>query len=542
VTLAFAQIPKGFRAEAAGSWKSTMHWQVKGGTDQTLGVADGKCEHRGGLHGTATCTVKTDKETVLGMFAGTINPQKAFMAGKISADNLPDMMKMGAAFDFQKIGAAIAEARQAAAAGGGAAAAPSDPVAEAFELLPLGFQAEKAGSWSANFHFVVKGGTDHTLKVGGGKAESAKGLSGAPNCIIKTDAETIVGLLGGTVDGTKAFMAGKISADNMAELMKFSQFFKLDPSKVAEARKARAGGGAAAPAAAAAAPAKKTVDLRQAIGRRYMADYAIAVGADMKAYAQATNDPNPRYLEGDVVAPPIYPVRLFKPLMFKAVGDPDIELDMLRLVHGEQDMTWHGPIRPGDIVNLRGVLESVAQKSKGCVAAWRMLGVVEGETRVEARMSVFVRGQMLPGVEPGQTFGNVPAEADGEPQGEPAATQSMKVTKDQPKRYADVSLDDNPIHVDEAVAKAAGHPTVILHGLCTMAFAGKAIVDEILKGDSSRLRRLSVRFSKVVLPEWTLTTKIWPAGKTAAGHDAWRVETVNQDGVVVISNGWAETL
>ena len=111
---------------------------------------------------------------------------------------------------------------------------------------------------------------------------------------------------------------------------------------------------------------------------------------------------------------------------------------------------------------------------------------------------------------------------------------------DQPAIYAQVSLDDNPIHTDESVAKAAGHPTVILHGLCTMAFASKAVVDEILNGDAERLHRLSVRFSKPVLPEWKLTTKIYDAGMTDNGYHGYRVETSNQDGAVVISNGWAE--
>jgi acyl dehydratase len=116
----------------------------------------------------------------------------------------------------------------------------------------------------------------------------------------------------------------------------------------------------------------------------------------------------------------------------------------------------------------------------------------------------------------------------------------MTVAMDQPSRYAVASLDDNPIHTDEGIAKAAGHPTVILHGLCTMAFAAKGIVDELLDGDSSQLHRLSVRFSKPVLPGWELTTRMHSAGTTPGGRKAYQVETTNQDGLVVISNGWAE--
>lgn len=532
ITLCFAAIPKGFKAAAAGGWTSTMHWTIAGAPPQTLVIRDGTCTHQEGLQGTSTCAVKSDRDTVLGMFSGKVNPQKAFMAGKLSADNLGDMMKMGAAFDFPAIAAALQASKPAAAA-----AAPTDAVADAFAVLPQAFRADKAGSWAANIQFVVAGGSNQTLIVEGGKARVEGGLQGTPTCTIKVDKDTVIGMFAGTVDGTKAFMAGKVVADNMGELMKFSQAFKFDPNLVKKP--------AAATTEAAPEPApKKSADLGSAIGRRYAADFVVANGAHMAAYAQATNDPNPRYTDlgraGGIVAPPIFPVRLFKDLMFKCVGDPEIQLDPLMLVHGEQDMVFHGPIRPFDIVNLRGTLESVSQKGKGCVAAWRMYGFVDGQSRVEARMAVFVRGQMIPGLEVGKTLGHEPTGSPGEPSGAPIATQSMTVAMDQPKRYAAASLDDNPIHLDEGVAKSAGHPTVILHGLCTMAFAAKAFVDEVLGGDSTRLRRFAVRFTRPVLPGWTLTTTIWQAGKAPSGFDGYQVEVKNQDGVVVAGNGWAE--
>ena len=537
VTTAFSCIPAGLKADDAGRWGAILHWVIQGGTDQTLVIADGVCTHTEGLAGTPTCTVKTDKDTVVGMFSGQIDPTKAFMAGKIVADNLPDMMKMGSVFDFESIGAAIA----AALADGG----DGDPVTDAFLALPYGFQAAAAGDWSSVFHFAISGGTDQTMTVAAGECTVEAGLVGTAACTIKTDADTVIGMMNGAIDGTKAFMAGKITADNMGEMMKFASFFKLDEDAAAKAAAAR---GVAAPAKAAAAPAKEPVDLREAIGRRYSADFVVADGDDMVAYAHATNDVNPRYVEGLArapinstnVAPPIYPVRLFHPLMFKCVGDPDLDLDMLRLVHGEQDMTWHRSLRPGEIVNLRAVLESVAQKSKGCVVAWRMLGLIDGDVVVEARFSVFVRGQMLAGVESGAVFGEVPVQGSGRPEGEPSASSTMTVAMDQPARYAEASLDDNPIHIDESVAKAAGHPSVILHGLCTMAFATKGFVDTVLGGDSTQLRRFAVRFSKPVLPGWELTTKIFDAGLTERGTHGYKIETVNQDGVAVITNGWAE--
>ena len=413
-----------------------------------------------------------------------------------------------------------------------------DDVSRAFACIPAGFKADNAAGWKAVMHWAIKGASDQTLTIGEGAAAHSVGLAGTPTCTVKTDAATVLAMFKGEIDPTKAFMAGKISADNLGDMMKMGGAFDF-PTIGAEIARVLGGGGDSP----AAAPAKN-VDTASLVGRRYSADFVVAGQEEMVAYAMATNDPNPWYVdidrEGGTVAPPLFPVRLFHKLMFQCVGDADLSLDMLRLVHGEEDLTWHAPLRPGDIVNLRGTLEFISQKSKGLVVGWRLYGIVEGVTKVEAMFSVFVRKQMLPGVEPGTTFGVIPPGPSSKPEGEPALSSSVEVTQDQPVRYAAASLDDNPIHLDEEVAKRGGLPGVILHGLCTMAFGGTALVEGLLDSDPSRLRRYAVRFTKFVLPGETLTTKAWEAGPLPDGGTGYHVQIENQNGEVVAGNGWAE--
>ena len=419
-----------------------------------------------------------------------------------------------------------------------APAEDGDPVTAAFGCIPAGFKADAAAGWNAVMHWAIKGGRDQTLTIGGSTCSHSVGLVGTPTCTVKTDTATVVGMFKGEVDPTKAFMAGKISADNLADMMKMASAFDFATIGAAIAAHAPSEGATSAP------PTRPPLDLRDAIGRRYSGEYVVIDQDSMVAYALATNDTNPEYVDvarrEGTVAPPLYPVRLFHPLVMRCVGDPDLSLDVLRLVHGEEDLTWHAPLRPGDIVNLRAELQVVSQKSKGCVVGWRMMGIVGGELRVEALMSVFVRGQMLPGVAPGSTFGQGPIPPSGSPEGTPTLAVAMDVSVDQPARYAAASLDDNPIHLDDNVAKSAGLPSVILHGLCTMAFASKAVVDGLLDGRPERLSRLAVRFTRPVLPGWTLTTKVWDAGDLDNGNRAYHVQVENQDGVVVAGNGWAE--
>ena len=52
-----------------------------------------------------------------------------------------------------------------------------------------------------------------------------------------------------------------------------------------------------------------------------------------------------------------------------------------------------------------------------------------------------------------------------------------------------LSADPNPLHADPAVAKAAGFPRPILHGLGTFGVAGHAILKSLCGYDPARLDR-----------------------------------------------------
>lgn len=72
-----------------------------------------------------------------------------------------------------------------------------------------------------------------------------------------------------------------------------------------------------------------------------------------------------------------------------------------------------------------------------------------------------------------------------------------------PIYYAAASGDFNPIHIDPAVGEAAGLGGVILQGLCTLGWAVDAFIGYL--GDPGRVTRVSVRFSRPVALEDTIT-------------------------------------
>jgi acyl dehydratase len=98
-----------------------------------------------------------------------------------------------------------------------------------------------------------------------------------------------------------------------------------------------------------------------------------------------------------------------------------------------------------------------------------------------------------------------------------------------------LSADLNPLHVDPAVAKAAGFSRPILHGLATFGVAGHAVLKSICGYNPGRLKSIAGRFSGPVFPGETIRTELWRDGNVVS----FRVQAVERD-IIAINNGRAE--
>jgi acyl dehydratase len=280
---------------------------------------------------------------------------------------------------------------------------------------------------------------------------------------------------------------------------------------------------------------------QEAAGRTYPSSTYEVTAEAIRQYAAATNEDNPAFTGENPVAPPAFPVVPGAAVLAAALFDPELGVNLARLVHGEEDHVLHAPIRPGDVLTVGGSLESVDVKESGeTFTIYTSLTNQDGTLVAEIRSLMFVRGS-------GSRTKSAPAEPAPEP--EIAFSAVQKIDDDQTYRYAEASGDHNPIHTNPEFARgAAGLPGIIVHGMCTMAFAGKVILDEACGGDPARLRRLKARFSKPVFPGETLTTKAWLSAAPEAGPEGapgavtYEFETLNTRGSPVLRNGVAEVL
>lgn len=216
------------------------------------------------------------------------------------------------------------------------------------------------------------------------------------------------------------------------------------------------------------------------------------------------------------------------------VRDPRSGVDWKKVLHGEQGLILHRPLPPEGELSARTKIEEIVDKGPGKGALiYSSRTLVDTTTRepiCTLTSTTFCRGD--------GGFGG-PSGPSPAPRSIPERAPDLTCDLPTSRRAALIyrlSGDYNPLHVDPAVAKAAGFHEPILHGLGTYGVAGHALLRVLCDYDPSRLSRMDVRFSSPVFPGETIRTEIW---RTGAGQAAFRSRVVQRD-VVVLNNGYAE--
>jgi acyl dehydratase len=250
------------------------------------------------------------------------------------------------------------------------------------------------------------------------------------------------------------------------------------------------------------------------------------------AYAAATNDTNERHTSGEL-APPVFAIVPVWDAMTAAAGLVTPPEAFERVVHAEQDMRFVRPIAPGDVLRSKATPIHVAVRGVGTTVAVRTETTdPTGAPVNEQFVTLFFRGP-FEGQSGGEPAPDHKLTAATKASG-PVAEVTYRFDEDQTFRYAEASGDPVPIHLDDAAAQAVGLPGIIIHGLCTMAFCGRAVIETVAGGDPTRLARLAVKFSRPVFPGQEITVRIYAAGDGAFGFEA-----LNADGQAVVKDGLA---
>ncbi len=278
---------------------------------------------------------------------------------------------------------------------------------------------------------------------------------------------------------------------------------------------------------------------RALVGKTYPPQTVLVTAPAIAQYARACNEDNPRFLDErnprGIIAPPLFGAVVGWPSVVSVLADPELGIDLFRLLHREQDMFFYTPVRPGDQITSRGKILAIGEEAAGETLVVEILCSNQNGQKVQRMLfTAFVRGRR-------NKHWRRERSEEKTPEGEPLLRVHQVIDPDQTYRYAQASGDHNPIHTDEDVARRVGLPGIIVHGLCTLAFASKVFMDHFCREEPERLKRLRAHFSRPIFPGQTISTHVWK-GELKGQLQAYAYETYGPTGFTVIRGGRAEVV
>ncbi len=196
--------------------------------------------------------------------------------------------------------------------------------------------------------------------------------------------------------------------------------------------------------------------------------------------------------------PATYPHVLAFGLHMALMTRGDFPFAPVGLVHTENSITQHRPIRTTELLDLRARATQPEAHPKGRTFTLVTEARVGGEVVWEDVSTMLRRGG---GSDVKRRGGRSPAV-------ELPARAQWRLPGDLGRRYASASGDRNPIHLTGLTAKLFGFPDAIAHGMWTQARCLAA-----LEGRLPRAYRVDVAFRKPIGLPATVT---WATGRSAA--------------------------
>ncbi len=209
----------------------------------------------------------------------------------------------------------------------------------------------------------------------------------------------------------------------------------------------------------------------------------------------------------------------------------DVGLDSRRLLHGEETMHLFAPLpSSGSVTGVTRVAEIYDKgldRDAVLVIERNVFDDASGVLLATLTSSLVLRGAGGFGGPPGPPtrVAAAPASPAQYVLDLPTLTQSALMYR--------LSGDRNPLHADPVVAAAAGFAQPILHGLCTLGMATRAIVRTCFAESPGQLHQLGARFSAPLFPGETIRVEIW----NQPGQGRFRARSLERDSAV-LTNGF----
>ena len=127
------------------------------------------------------------------------------------------------------------------------------------------------------------------------------------------------------------------------------------------------------------------------VGREKIREYANAVGEQEPVH----HDREAARAAGfrDVVAPPMFCVVYSAPAMGPAIVDPELDINLVAMVHGSQEFVWGEPVCSGDEITTAAKVVDISERDgKGFYVFESVSTNQDGDEVVRGTWTNIVRG------------------------------------------------------------------------------------------------------------------------------------------------------
>ncbi|KAL2620526.1 hypothetical protein R1flu_000731 [Riccia fluitans] len=197
-----------------------------------------------------------------------------------------------------------------------------------------------------------------------------------------------------------------------------------------------------------------------------------------------------------------------------------LHYDPKLLLHGEQYLEIYKPFPTRGRIRNSSRIAGLHDKGKAAIVELEVLSydVGTGNLLCLNRFTIFLRGAGGFSSSSSKLFSYskrtsnlenvVPLKMKAFTDSPPTAVFEDESHTSQALLYR-LSGDYNPIHSDPAIAGQAGFERPILMGLCTLAYAVRAVIRCLCFGDPGRVQSVQGRFLSHVFPGEKLVTEMW---------------------------------
>lgn len=194
---------------------------------------------------------------------------------------------------------------------------------------------------------------------------------------------------------------------------------------------------------------------------------------------------------------------------------PGLKFDPAQILHGEEyiEVLRPMPTKGGRFLQRTRTLDFLDKGSGGLLVSESVF--VDAADPSSAPFARLIRTSFIRGL--GNHGGRKRLEKDprpscpSRPSRAPDVVEQEVIDEQQALLYR-LSGDYNPLHADPNIAKSVGFERPILHGLCSLGHATRAVIRATQNGTARQLKSVRCRFTNPVLPGQTLETRMWKEG------------------------------